>query len=425
MASVKFYLYDAKAETTNIYFRLSYGAFEIVNGKKKYLPLQYYINESVEPKYWNTKQGRAKGDRRFPQYPEFNSRLDDIENTVLSILRKLQNDDATLSDELLRLEFDKVFRDTDQTETIETKKLELMEFISKFIEESNRAESTKKSYRRVETDLQEYQRKKKVVLTFDKIDVDFHNSLIAFYKGRGKGYAPNTIGTRIKVLKTFMNEAYERNLHTNTDFKKRMFSKPSEETKAIYLNTKELTMLYKLDLSKNKSLDNVRDWFLIGAYTGFRFSDLKRLTNENLQGETIEMRTQKTDKSVTIPLHPIIKEIMKKYNNELPKFISEQKFNEYIKDVAKLAKINESILVEETKGALKTKRQEPKYNLVSAHTARRSFATNAFLAGVPPIQIMKMTGHKTEVAFLKYIKVDEKENAKILQMHPFFNMAVK
>lgn len=423
MATIKFYLKDKSEITTSLFMRVNYGAFEIIDGKKRYRPMKYYITETIEPKHWDIKEGRAFKRKSFPQYPEFNTRLENIENDVQNIIRRLQNDDIQLNEDTLRAEIDKLFN-KDPIEPTD-KPIELMEFISKFIEESNRAESTKKSYRRVETDLQEYQRKKKVVLTFDKIDVDFHNNLIAFYKGKGKGYAPNTIGTRIKVLKTFMNEAYERNLHTNTDFKKRMFSKPSEETKAIYLNTKELTMLYKLDLSKNKSLDNVRDWFLIGAYTGFRFSDLKRLTNENLQGETIEMRTQKTDKSVTIPLHPIIKEIMKKHNNELPKFISEQKFNEYIKDVAKLAKINESILIEETKGALKTKRQEPKYNLVSAHTARRSFATNAFLAGVPPIQIMKMTGHKTEVAFLKYIKVDEKENAKILQMHPFFNMAVK
>lgn len=423
MASVKFYLYDAKAEMTNIYFRLSYGAFEIVNGKKKYLPLQYYINESVQPKYWNAKQGRAKGDKRFPQYPEFNSRLDDIENTVLSILRKLQNDGVTLSEELLRLEFDKVFRNTDQTETIEVKQIELMGFIDSFIENCNRSEGTKKSYRRVEKDLQEYQRKKKTILTFDKIDVDFHSSFVAFLQS--KNYAPNTIGTRIKVVKSFMNEAYERNLHKNLDFKKKMFSKPSEETKAIYLNTNELAALYKLDLSKDKSLNNVRDWFLIGAYTGLRFSDLARLSKENFKGDTIEIRTQKTDKKVTLPLHPIVLEILEKHEYELPKIISNQKFNEYIKEVVKLAEIDEGILVEEVKGKLKSKRLEPKCNLVSAHTARRSFATNAFLAGVPPIQIMKLTGHKSESSFLKYIKVSDEENAKILQMHPFFNMAVK
>ncbi len=425
MAKIKFYLREQKAEETSIYFFLNYGAFEIVNGKKKYKPLKYFITESIEPRFWDSKEGRSirKG---FPQYAEFNTRLDNIENDVLNIIRRLTNDEIELTHETIRAEIDKLFDKQPIEQAAEVNKpIELMEFISTFIEKCDRSEGTKKSYRVVERDLKEFQKKKKTTLTFAKIDIDFHADIVAFYRGKGKGYAPNTIGTRIKIIKTFMSEAYERNLHTNIDFKKKSFSKPSEETKAIYLNTKELTKLYNLDLSKNKSLDNVRDWFLIASYTGLRFSDLKRLTNEHIQGQTIEIRTQKTDKSVTIPLHPIIDEILKKYDNELPKFISEQKFNDYIKDVAKLAKINESILIEETKGTLKTKRQEPKYNLVSAHTARRSFATNTFLAGVPPIQIMKLTGHKTEAAFLKYIKVDEKENAKILQMHPFFNMAVK
>ena len=94
----------------------------------------------------------------------------------------------------------------------------------------------------------------------------------------------------------------------------------------------------------------------------------------------------------------------------------------YLKEVAELANINEPILVEQTKGNLKTKQTVSKHTLISAHTARRSFATNAFIAGVPPIQIMKLTGHKTEASFMKYIKISNEENAKQLQMHSFFNM---
>lgn len=92
------------------------------------------------------------------------------------------------------------------------------------------------------------------------------------------------------------------------------------------------------------------------------------------------------------------------HHYNLPKIISNQKFNKYIKEVCKTAKIDDEILVNETKGILRTSKTEKKSDLVSAHTARRSFATNAFLAGVPPIQIMKITGHKTEKAFMTYIK---------------------
>lgn len=423
MSSIKFYLKNKNEELTSLFMRVNYGAFELIDGKKRYRPLKYYINESIEPKFWNIKEGRAFKRSSFPQHPEFNTRLQNIENDVLNIIRRLQNDNIELTEATIRAEIDKLLNKEPIKE--HTKQMELIEFIDYFITNCNRSEGTKKSYRIVERDLKEFQKKKKRVLTFNKIDIDFHSEIIAFYRGKGKNYAPNTIGTRIKIIKTFMSESYERNLHTNLDFKKKSFSKPNEETTAIYLNTNELTAIYKLDLSKDKYLDNVRDWFLIGAYTGLRFSDLKNLTKDNIQNSNIEIRTQKTDTIVTIPLSNIVKEIFEKHNYELPQLISSQKFNDYIKEVAQRAKIDELILVEETKGTLNTRRQEKKYNLISAHTARRSFATNAFKAGIPPIQIMKMTGHKSESSFLKYIKVDNKENANILQLHPFFKMKVK
>ena len=108
----------------------------------------------------------------------------------------------------------------------------------------------------------------------------------------------------------------------------------------------------------------------------------------------------------------------------MPKVISNQKFNQYIKDVCKLAKLDDTMIIEQTKGSLKVKEKQPKYELVTAHTARRSFATNAFVAGVPTISIMKITGHKTEKVFMNYIKISGQENAKKLQLHTFFNKMI-
>ncbi len=179
--------------------------------------------------------------------------------------------------------------------------------------------------------------------------------------------------------------------------------------------------LYNLDLSKNERLNNVRDWFIVGAYTGLRYSDLKRLSKEHIKGNLIGIKTQKTGKEVVIPISKEVRETLNKHNNKLPRMMSNQKFNKYIKEVCKLAGIDEPISVEETKGKLKLHKTEPKYNLVSAHTARRSFATNAYLSGLPTINIMKMTGHRTEKSFLQYIKITEEENAKKLISHPFFS----
>ena len=421
MATVKFYLNKPKAANSSIFFRLNYGAYEIVNGTKRYLPLQYHLDETINPAYWNAKKGEAKQVSKFPQYPEFNARLNNIRDITLNILRKLKNDGVNPSNEILRKEFDAIFRKhKDQTESSSEK--ELMSFIPYYIKTSNKSVATKKSYNLLLSNLLEYENEYGIKLTFNKIDIDFHNNFIQFLQS--KKYAPNTVGTRIKIIKMLMNEAYERNLHQNLDFKKKAFNKPHEETKTVYLNDQELLNIYNLDLRRNETLDRVRDWFLIGAYSGLRFSDLERLSKENIKNNMIEIKTKKTDKNVIIPLHSIIKSILEKYNYQLPKIMSNQKFNDYIKEVAERAKIDEDILIEETKGTFKIKKIEKKYNLVSAHTARRSFATNAYIAGVPTIQIMKMTGHKSEKVFLNYIKISERENAMKLQLHPFFNKMV-
>jgi len=112
---------------------------------------------------------------------------------------------------------------------------------------------------------------------------------------------------------------------------------------------------------------------------------------------------------------------LKKYDGIPPYDISNQKMNEYLKELGELAEMNENILLSSTKGGKKKSETFKKSELITVHTARRSFATNAFVMNVPSISIMKITGHKTEKAFLKYIKISQEENANKLSNHPFFN----
>ena len=422
MASIKFYLNrpDSK-EKTAIFFRLSYGAYEITKGKRQYLSIRYFISESISPEFWDTKNGRAKETRKFPQYPEFNQRLKEIENTVLNVLRRIQNDGIEPENDILKREFDKIWRSGKNLTEDEAAGMEFIQYVHHFIKTSNKRESTKKSYRVVERDLKEYQSRKKTKLKFASIDIDFYNSFVKFLKS--KRYAPNTIGTRVKNLKTFLSNAKEAGLPVTEDFKKRAFAKLKEETESIYLSEQELMDMYNIDLNKFPKLSRTRDLFLIGAYTGLRFSDLSKLNEDNIsiQEQLISIRTVKTDKPVVIPFHPIVRAILNKYEYHLPKIPSNQKFNEYLKEVARLAGIIEPVRIEQTKGDFKIKKSEPKYNLVSSHTARRSFATNTYLRDVPSISIMKITGHKTESAFMKYIKISQEDNARKLQMHNFFS----
>jgi integrase len=162
--------------------------------------------------------------------------------------------------------------------------------------------------------------------------------------------------------------------------------------------------------------------FVIGCYTGLRFSDLATLNEKNIidKGTKIKILTQKTGELVIIPLHTYILEILKRYNGKIPQVISNQKMNDHLKAIGKEAKIKEKTTLHYTQGGIKKSETLPKHELITVHTARRSFATNAFLNEIPSISIMKITGHRTERAFMKYIKISQEENANKLINHTFF-----
>lgn len=115
-----------------------------------------------------------------------------------------------------------------------------------------------------------------------------------------------------------------------------------------------------------------------------------------------------------------MKNILDKYNGIIPRAISNQKMNTYLKELGEIAGIDKKTIIKRTSGKKIIETILPKYKLISTHTARRSFATNAFLNNVPTISIMKITGHRTEKAFMKYIKVSQERNAEQLSNHPFF-----
>ena len=101
--------------------------------------------------------------------------------------------------------------------------------------------------------------------------------------------------------------------------------------------------------------------------------------------------------------------------------MSNQKFNQYVKEVVKNSKISTKVRVAKTIAGKMVEVAKEKHQLVTVHTARRSFATNMYMADFPTISIMKITGHKTERAFLKYIRISQEENALKLAENPFFN----
>lgn len=292
-----------------------------------------------------------------------------------------------------------------------------------------KTEATILSYKVAQNHLKAFQAITKLIIDFETIDLNFYHKYINFLEKpatvktadfeyiRKEGLSPNSVGNQIKTLKTFMNEAVDQKLTDNLDFRLKKFVKPSEQTDSIYLTEKEILKLFRFDLSHNKRLEQVRDLFVFGCFVGLRYSDYSTVKPENIiniEGEYfIKMITQKTGERVVIPCNPIVLEIFKKYEqnpNRLPIAVSNQKFNDYIKEACKEAGFEE-------KGRLLTKPEKPLFECISSHTARRSFATNYYLSGFPTIDLMKITGHKTEISFLKYVKVSKEQSAQRLSDH--------
>jgi integrase len=276
-------------------------------------------------------------------------------------------------------------------------------------------------YRRTIKSLREFSRHTGQRIDFDTITVDLYNSYIEYLNQ--KGLATNTIGQcLIKTWKTFLNAATEEGLNTNLAFKSKRFKKLTEESDSIYLSTSELDELFKLDLSTDKKLEKVRDLFLVGCWTGLRFSDFTSIAPENIKGDSIEIETIKTKERVVIPIHTTIRKIMKKYKgvypNSLPPKTSNVNTNKYLKEIGKMVpSLHTMVQTSITRGGVKVVTNRPKYELLVTHTARRSFATNLHLSGLSPIIIMKITGHRTQKCFMTYLKVTMDENAELLRKH--------
>ncbi|WP_223549960.1 MULTISPECIES: site-specific integrase [Aestuariivivens] len=409
MGKAKFILKEPTSKTdTLIYliFRYQYQRFK------------YSTGEKINPKFWNSTSQRVKATKQFTEHPEFNARLDKIQNGINNAFRKLLNDGIQPNNTNLKEALEIELSDN----IVKPKKLSLFKFIEDYIEESklNKSNGTIKVYNTTFTYLKEYAKKYKPI-DFESITLEFYNHYLGFLKKHN--LSNNTVGKHIKTIKSFMNEATERGHNTNLEFRNKRFKTIREESDSVYLTVDELKKIEKLDLKASPRLEKVRDLFLVGCYTGLRFSDFTQINPENIvsSNTVIEIRTKKTGQRVSIPLHKTVRTILKKYKNKLPKAYTNQTMNDYLKEVISLAGIKEKIETTITKGGKVVKKPIPKHKLVSTHTARRSFATNLYLAEVPTISIMKITGHQTERSFLQYIRVSQKENADKLLTHPFFN----
>lgn len=265
-------------------------------------------------------------------------------------------------------------------------------------------------------------------ILLSELDIDWYYEFVERSEQSGRNGEPlsmNYISTQIKKIKRVLRYAEDSGHFVHSAYKSSSFKAPQETASEIYLTEDELKRIRELQLSSEQySLELTRDLFMVGAYSGLRVSDFNSLTVENIQSfnglKILEVRSQKTNALAEIPIHPVVKDILIKYDNALPPSQNEQVMNRNLKVLGKLCGIDDEFVEKMTKGGRMTSRKRPKYEMIKTHTARRSFCTNAYLSKMDTLDIMAMSTHKTEANFLKYIKVTGKERAKRIAEHEFF-----
>lgn len=389
--------------------------------RKRFL---FSTDQKINPDHWNIElqeaiTGYKKNEELNKANKAINAQLEKIRLKFNDLIIDFERKKTKVDYKFLKNEMEKEFRPEIKSITSD-----FYSFMDNYIEKSkaNKAIKTVNGYTYTYNHIKEFDSGRGVKTNFQNINLDWHSDFTQYLKT--KNHSPNNIGKHIKNVKVFLNAAKDRLIEVNPETANSQFKVTMEKTDKIYLTENELLELVNNDFSKIPRLETVRDLFIIAAYTSLRYSDFTELKQANIlinqNGQYIKLRQKKTGDNVEIPLHPFVDLILKKYNYSLPS-ISNQKFNTYIKEVAKAAKLNREVIIRETRGSLTSDKVYKVSDKISSHTGRRSGATNMYKAGIPEHTIMKITGHKTVQAFEAYLCLDNTEHLEIMQKNIFFN----
>jgi len=395
-----------------------------------------YPKIKIETDFWNSEKQNCKTGKQYSDGYLINDEIDRLRKDIKHVFENYHKKG------IIPEKQDIINEIKNPGINLEKQNIGLTTYAESFIKLSKNAKETKKHYTTSMNMLKRYEQENRVRIRFKDVDMDLYNNLQTWCEENE--YSLNTFGGLIKHIRVFMNESEIVIKHGAKGHLHPKFKVLSETTDAVYLNEKELLKIHNLEITwellidhfpslrmnnynnivrKIESYKAIKDRFLIGAFTALRVSDFKRLSEINIHDDFIRIKPVKGTKKnedVIIPVHWVIREIIEN-GFDWNKKVYDQKINQHIKHIARMAGITDKVSVSVTTagGEIETKTVE-KCELVTTHTARRSGATNMFKAGIPALSIMKITGHRSERNFLKYIKISQEENAEMLKSHPFF-----
>lgn len=411
MARFKFFLASPNAATeTPIFLSITY------DGNRAKLKTK----QAIKPKAWH--KGKVK--KNWTEFADVQVELDRIEiiakNGIKELIEQFNIIPPTSElKKILEVQFFGV-KDLGKNDSF-------WEFFIRFIEKLPSRKSPKtgrpiskntvESYNQTFNALKKFEDQTGNIISFITLSNDLYDNLVNFFES-SLGFVPNTVGKHIKNFKSVINFARDHNgiqvssLYRDKYWKVQKQIRVAEEI--VFLNEHELNELWELDLSSNPIQEKARNLFLVGAWTALRISDIVNLRETHLSEDksSLTIRAKKTDKTVTVPVHPIILKILEKYDGNMPK-LAEPTVNKKIKEVCQgLKSMEREVSRRHIQGKTINNETNKRFEKVTTHTARRSFASNMYRREMPVHYIMAMTGHKKEQDFFRYIGVTNDEVIK-------------
>ena len=386
--------------------------------------IEFTTGYRIDSAKWDSAKQRVKNgcsSKLKQSASEINASLLEYYTEIQSIFKRFEVEDVMPTPEQIKEAFNALHKPVSEEPKPKKEALpcDFFQVFDDFVEDCGRqnnwTNSTFEKFAAVKNHLTNFREG----LTFEFFDERGLNDYVGYLRDV-KEMRNTTIGKQLSFLKWFLRWAFKKGVHQNNAYDSYKPKLKSTQKKIIFLTWDELNRLREFKIPSNKqALERVRDVFLFQCFTGLRYSDVFNLRRSDIKGDHIEVTTVKTSDSLIIELNNHSKAILDKYkdvpfeNDKVLPVITNQKMNDYLKELAELAGIDEPIRQTYYKGNERIDDVTPKYALLGTHAGRRTFICNALALGIPPQVVMKWTGHSDYKAMKPYIDItdDIKANA--------------
>ena len=386
--------------------------------------IEFTTGYRIDSAKWDADKQRVKNgcsNKLKQSASEINASLLEYYTEIQSIFKRFEVEDVMPTPEQIKEAFNALHKPVSEEPKPKKEALpcDFFQVFDDFVEDCGRqnnwTDSTFDKFAAVKNHLTNFREG----LTFEFFDERGLNDYVGYLRDV-KEMRNTTIGKQLSFLKWFLRWAFKKGVHQNNAYDSYKPKLKSTQKKIIFLTWDELNRLREFKIPSNKqALERVRDVFLFQCFTGLRYSDVFNLRRSDIKGDHIEVTTVKTSDSLIIELNNHSKAILDKYkdvafeDDKVLPVITNQKMNDYLKELAEMAGIDEPIRQTYYKGNERIDEVTPKYALLGTHAGRRTFICNALALGIPPQVVMKWTGHSDYKAMKPYIDIadDIKANA--------------